>query len=567
MNSLLTSARPRAVAAPRWAVRYWQIGAFAYAAIGILAMWMFSPRVPYADQWNHYAHLLQRPFWIGVFSADNGHAEVLPNLLRLIELQLGSQELVQIVAGMLLAALSVYVLLDLVLRDRTLTPTAHAASAFAIVFGIYWLGNTRALTQEHDAVHVYTVMVCLSFALRAALSVNKSTGLPWHRLLAAMALCLIASLSFGSGIASFVALVAVLVVQRARWTQLLVAIGAALGSVLLYRALPGAVADPAGYDFSVDALILALRLLGSPFVYLFWPLLDPAAAAAVPGPLRDVCVAIANGWTMHFGDIHRSTLPQAAFGLIAVALTVWNSWRVWLLGASRVATIGVALAWFSLSVAGLIAITRTGYFAVHPDQVYAPRYLPWLTLSWSGLLVAGVAQTRLSRSVFAVALSLPLLALPSEVGMAMLGRRMQNVAEDIAVAGAVGVFPTSFTLGETDVEDLQVVLPLLHEAHTAMFAWPEAQMLGQAAPANGTQLVATGAQITPAQNRLGDLAGSEVSARIAMSCNRERVLVVADKRVVGLLRAEPDDGWRGVVQGQSAADALRFLALCNDRSR
>jgi hypothetical protein len=545
------------------AKRYWQAAAIVYLLAGVAAMYFFSPRVPYADQWNHYTHLLQRPFWIGVFSADNGHAEVLPNLLRLLELHLGTHELLQIAVGMLFAALSVCILLDLVLRDRDLTPTTRAASAFTIVFGIYWLGNTRALTQEHDAVHVYTVILCLSLALRLGVRDAKSSGLPWSRLFGAIFLCLCASLSFGSGVASFVALAMLLILQRVRTAQMLVVLAAALGTILLYRLLPGAVADRSSYALDFPAIILILRLLGSPFVYFFWPLIDPAAAAAAPAPLRDMFVPIANGWTTRFGDIHLSTFPQAAFGLLAVCLLIRTTLRIRDAAASHSARIGVALAWFGVGVAGLIALTRTSYFELHPDQIYAPRYLPWLSLGWTGLILAGVARRHGSRAMLVVALSLPLLALPSEVWMGLLGRRMRMVAEDIALASAVGVFPQSYALGETDVADLEQVLPLLRQARTAMFAWPETQALDQVVPATATVRFATQVTVNPTQNRLSGDAGSDISARFDDACAAPRAMIVAQGKVVGLLRPQADGQWRGVAQGQPVAQALQFYFACD----
>lgn len=565
MTPLFYRHNNRVLDHPNWLIRYWQITALAYAAIGMFAMLASSPHVPYADQWNHYAHLLQRPFFAGIFSADNGHAEVLPNLLRLIELHVGSHEILQIFIGAAFAAGSVLTLLDLLRRDRELGSSARAASALAIVLGIYWLGNTRALTQEHDAVHVYSVMLSLCLALRLSLCPVGACSLPRKNIIGIIALCVFASLSFGSGIASFAAVAALLIVQRVHWRQVAIVFVAALGTILLYHALPGAMIDRSGYEFGFEAIGVALRLLGSPFVYLFWPLLDPTAAAQVPIPLRDGFVDIANSWTTHFGDIHLSVFPQAGFGLLAIALAGWTSARAWRLDTLPAARIGIALAWFGISVAGLIAITRTAYFGPHPDQIYAPRYLPWMSLCWSGLLLAGLARATMPRSAFMIGVSLPLLVLPSEIGMGILGRHRQNVAEDIALAGTVGVFPQSFALGETDLEDLQLVLPLLRDAHMAMFAWPEARLLGRSLHGDEHAFGASDivdVVVTPAQNRLGDPAGSEINAQFASSCNRQRVLAVADNQVIGLLRPQPDGRWRGVVQGQPAIVALTFYALC-----
>lgn len=65
---------------------------------------MLSLRVPYADEWQHYARLLSEPFPASVLAAENGHVEVFANLVRLASLRwMSGDENVQIWIGLLLA--------------------------------------------------------------------------------------------------------------------------------------------------------------------------------------------------------------------------------------------------------------------------------------------------------------------------------------------------------------------------------------------------------------------------------------------------------------------------------
>ena len=64
-----------------WIARAIATAAVAYIAAALAAAWAWSPRVPYADAWRHYARLIDEPFAQGVLTADNGHPEVFANLV------------------------------------------------------------------------------------------------------------------------------------------------------------------------------------------------------------------------------------------------------------------------------------------------------------------------------------------------------------------------------------------------------------------------------------------------------------------------------------------------------
>ena len=545
-NSTLFAAR-RAV----WLSRAAALAAVFYTVCGVAALWLLSPRVPYGDQWRHYGRLLTQPFAHAVLAAENGHAEILPNLVRWIELHwCGGHETLQIVCAGLLALATLLVLLHGVARERALAPEARAAAALTLAFGVFWLGNVHALTVVTDAVHVYLVLLCVVLAAQLVAAARVRT-------FAICALCVVASFSFGSGLASIPALAVVLLMRGAfRPVAALIVTAAAIAA--LYLLLPAAARDASGLPNPVQATQLTAQVLGAPFVYLFWPLLDPAAANAVPGPMRGVALTAANFWSAHCGDIRTSVWPQAAFGYAMIAATLYATVRRARGGAN--ASVGLVLAWFGIGCAVLIAAARATYFGEHVDQIYALRYLPWTCVGWSGLALAWIARTQQPRGALIAVLLLALIAIPSQLGLLRLAAHVRDVAEDTALDLAVGVLPADQALGETQLDDVRSALPALREAHTAMFAWREMQWLDQTPSSLGLTNGTPEAQ--PAANAWSDSDGVRLHAPSFEACG-ERVLAVHDGLVAGLLRRDGTNAWRGVARGTAVAPQWYLYTSCD----
>src|SRR5690606_18498476 len=82
-----------------------------YLLIGVAAMWWLAPRVPYADGWRFLGHFLQAPFPQDILAPDNGHHEVLPNAVRVLELHaFAAGQWLQVAVGIALALATVLVL-------------------------------------------------------------------------------------------------------------------------------------------------------------------------------------------------------------------------------------------------------------------------------------------------------------------------------------------------------------------------------------------------------------------------------------------------------------------------
>lgn len=534
--------------------------AFAVVVIGVMAMGLLSPQVPYADQWRFYARLIGQPFPANVLAADNGHREVLPNLVRLAELRwFDASQRLQIAAGIVLALATWLLLARTIWRDAA-APALRVAASLALAIGVFWLGNERALAHANDAVHAYFVT---TFLVLGMLLVARARPHGEARRSALATLCaLAATFSFGSGIASLPALLFVLGLRRAPLRAWLPVVAGLVIAVVLYL---GDTADEATATLRVDLfaqLGILLRWLAAPFVYVFWPFVDPQVATMLPPPARDVAVPVATAWTGLFGDVHRASWPQAIIGAIGVAWLIAAGAREWRTFRTRgqAPRVALGLACFALAVGAIVAVSRLEYFLVHPDQVQAPRYLVWSSLFWCGLVIAALLRARRVRLGFALALGAAALIAPSQVWMGRLASNMQVAAEQAALGGVVGVIALDEPLGETVFDELAQVLPLLEREGVAMYAWPESPWLDRVPP-TGRVRVLDGA-VVQAETIDNRFSGDGMRVRVHAQVRGEARVMILDAQGIlrGMAMRDPAAGsgrWRGWIRGRHEAAELR----------
>ncbi|MEO5559746.1 MAG: hypothetical protein ABIO49_08025 [Dokdonella sp.] len=549
-------------AAPRWVVRGFLVAALAYVAFAIVATIVVSPRVPFADAWRHYERLLTLPFPGSVFSADNGHPEVFANLVRYASLHwLGGSEGVQIAIGLLLALATLGVLLQVVWRTREVPLEGRAAAAFVLTLGVFWLGNARGLLHDNESLQIYSVLLCLAVALSLLLGAGRQAPASLMRVAAATALCFVASFNFGSGIASFGALLALLFVQRAPLSRFYVVVVGLVLAAVCYRLLDGSNGRLLLQPWTQADI--ALRWLAAPLIYLFWPFVDPAVTATLPYPLIHAGF-IARLWTAVFGNVYLNVILQAVAGAALTITIVFATLQARRRHESTndVVRLGLALAWFALGVAVLVALVRTSYFIALPSQVYAPRYLPWSSLAWAGLLLALVAQ-RPARARLIVVAAVGLFSLAAELGMTQVMRNERNDAEDTALAAVVGVWPEAGGRSENDARETRVGAHALQHAQVGPFAWPEAALIGQSVPTEATERAVNWLDIRRAT---ADLTSEAIRLQGTVkdaSCSR--LLVVAEGTVIGLLRRERQNLWSGAAINAPLRTPLLVFESCNVR--
>lgn len=534
--------------------------AVAYAAIGLSMLLLASPKVPYADPWRFLATFLDNPFPANVLAADNGHREVLPNLLRVAELHwLGANQWLQIGTGFVLA---LGVLGAFTRAWRGAEPTVRAAATAIVCIGLFWLGNGRKLAHGNEMVHLFLVLGCLVVGLRALtrLAEREGAGPVWL----AGALGFAATLSFGSGIATFPAFAALLALQRTPWRRWLplFAVGALAAAALLLGG--GGRAAKAEFDLVAQGDLL-LRWLGAPFVWACSPLLDPEHAARLPwAVLQAPCGAIARPVADAFGPHLAARWPGALFGGLGVLWLVVASVRLARRGdAAARERFALALGWFAVAVGALVVALRLSFFHAHPDQITSQRYVPWSMMLWTGLLLSYVLRPgRSPRAATCAAMAMALLLAPSQVWTGRYAWKQQRTAHLTALGAAVGVLDPRFDLVETDPKDLLRAVPLLRERRATVFGWPETLALGTQPAAEHLAMIAIGdVQVEPVDNRFG-APGCRVS--FAVDGDPAAVLVLLDPAgsVQGLAwRLAFEDRWTGWWRGGLRAADLRAAAL------
>jgi hypothetical protein len=533
--------------------------AIAYLGLGLWTIWIASPRVPYADPWRFLANFLETPFPANALAADNGHREVIPNLVRIAELHwLAADQSLQLLLG------SALLLLVACACWRTCRPTHTAATpavAVVIAAGIYWLGNARKLAHGNELFSMACVLAGLCLALRSAAS-GPGQAPTVSRAGWAAAGGLLATLSFGSGFAVFAAIGAVMLLQRIPLrTCWPVAAMAAMAVWLLRHGGGGAAAT-----VELRPLVQLdqwLRWLGAPLAWILSPILDPAHAARQPiewlrGPLVPLAQWIEQGCGPHL-QARFPGLLAGALGLVAMGLRFVDLWRR--RGGSAGEQFAHGLCWFGLGVGGLVVAVRSSYFDQAPDQLTSQRYLPWSMLFWTGLCLGPMLRPNAClRRTLLLACCFALLLAPSQLWTGRYAWQQRQTAERTALGAAVAVLPEDFALVETEWRDLVRAIPKLQQAGTAMFAWPETRALGSQPPADSMELVTwQDLRLSPVRNRLGP-PGMRIFAR--MPGQGRLVVLDRDGVVRGILQRLPvDNGWHGWLRGEAKADDLRAARL------
>ena len=534
-----------------------------YLLAGLWFVWFASPRVPYADSYRFLSTFDALPFPQDALAADNGHREVLTNLVRIAEFEwFGASQWLQTATGGL-ALLGAVALLANAWRGTG--GTARAAAACLIAVGVFWLGNTRKLAHGSELAHLGPIVLYLVLGLRSLTSAAAGTRHSWF----AAAMGLAATLSFGSGLAAFPAFAAVLWARRAAWSAWLpVAAGGAAALALLLLGGSGDSARPV-----IDPLAqldLWLRWLGAPFVWVVKPLLDPAHAARLPlGVLGPAWTGFAQQMHDWFGPALAARFPGLLIGLGGLGLLSVKTVQFRRNPGNARQTLALGLAWFGACVGVLVVALRVAYFAEFPDQITSQRYLPWSMLFWLGLALAWcAAPTRSPAAALRLALGVALLFLPSQVWTGRNALRTLQTAELTAAGAVVGAIDPQFALVETMPGDLRRAVPMLQRRGAAMFAWPEAHWLGQRPAAEQLRAVAIAEGSLVSWRHRGNLLpdgppdAASASFWVDGETSGRLLLLDGTGTVQGLAVREPaGHEWHGWLRQFVPAGELRVAAL------
>lgn len=443
-----------------------------------LMVMLRAPKVPYADQWRFQAHLLSTPFPQSVVTADNGHHELLPSLVRLAELQwLQGGQWLQIGIGIAL------LLATLALGWRQLAglpATQRQAAWLALVLGLCWLGNQRALGHGNETVHAYSVTAMLLVGLHL-LGRRMQPGA--HAAMGAALCGFIAAFSFGSGVATFAAFFPMLALTRARpsaWAAL------SIGLLLTLATLQLTGSSASTPVFAPLSWISSwLRWLAGPWIHAVWPALDPALAGRMPPALGGLLAPIASAYDARFGPVMLAWFPHIPIAFAGLAALTWQLLKAWQAPRTPWAPaqrLGIGIALFAAATGALVAVVRDAYFQTYPDQLLASRYLVWSSLFWAGLLLATVTRASSPRRALSLVLVAALALLPSQAWTGKLAGSMRQAALHTAVAATIGVVDRAMPLGENVPTEIAAALPLQRQAQVEMFTWPQTRWLDRTPP-------------------------------------------------------------------------------------
>lgn len=429
----------------------------------------------YADAWRVYPQLMELAWWQAAVAIDNGHRPVVSQLLRWLDLHVyaGDQRLLHGVALAWIAA-CILVLARSAWRAPGVDVHIRALAVLALVLGIAWLGNVRMLSHPYEAVHIHLVLLLAALAA-AMLAARGATALPTGRLVALLGIAGSAAFVFGPGVVVLPTVLVMLLLARASRREVVAAI-AAIGLMLaLYFAMPGAAGVGNSLAFTPLAQADAgLRWLATPMLFLLLPALDPDAAASVPvAALRVPLVAFAEAWQQQVGDVWTTAGPARVVGLAVVAVHAWLMLAALRARPQPLAVLGLSLATFALGVGALIALTRVDYFAVHPREIHAARYLPWSSLAWAGIAVAWLARpldSSVARWRSAAILAVALACLASNIGGHRWAIRVAALAAEQSSAAREGREPAEW--GETVPADYQRALNPARERSVGPWAPP-----------------------------------------------------------------------------------------------
>ena len=377
------------------------IGALLWLWSALVALVDFSMRYPAWDQYRTYVFYITQAFPDNVLQEQNGHRTVLPNLIRLAEIRwFSANQIVQLLVGGTAALLALILVVITTLREKSASIVTRAALCLLAVIAFFWLGNARMLFHGSEMLHVYFVLL---FCVIAILALNKSRqnhSILWMCI--AGISCTAATFSFGTGMASFGAVLLLGLILRIPLRYL--AIPAVLMAVTLWAyvlGMPGneSVRGVLNIDPTANTSTF-LRWLSAPMVTAwlgytpqsgFWALASKIVSYAgvkIAAPLNWTISALGND------PMLRTSLLVGIVGIGGYITILAHAFRHHA-SLSSMRVLGLGLSTFVLGAGITIYLARIALFTAVPNQIFADRYLPWSCLFWLGIvLYAAAADSR-----------------------------------------------------------------------------------------------------------------------------------------------------------------------------
>jgi hypothetical protein len=306
----------------------------------------------------------------------------------------------------------------------------------------------------------------LVVALWGAHAAVDGRGVPWA---IAIVACFVATFSFGPGIATFAVLFVAGVLLRQTAARLAFVVAAALAaSAIYFFLLPGSYAarhETTGFSPVGGLYYLAARLAAPAYELLSGA--TPQEDFSPAWPLVGLVV------------------------LLPVMISVVRRWHA-RVNFDRFEIVAVGLFCFGVTASYLVAATRAEYFAEHPDQIFAKRYLFWSCLSWLGAGLYGLASLNRmdsrAQSIGALAVgALAVAGVPAAVSHGVWAAEVYRRVELTAAGLSVGLRDDARVLEVSDAGlDLTYrAVEAMRTVGTGGFGRAADPPLGQVVPVSG----------------------------------------------------------------------------------
>lgn len=362
-------------------------------------IWVYGLGELYADQFRQYRRIIEQGLAESLILPDNGHRQLFSNAVRWADIALGQGDQRWGIAAGLLAMLGAWgAMLAVLWRGRRDPLPVTAACSLLAALALFWFGAGRMQFHGNETLQVYLVVACAVLANACLVQPGRD---PWRRWAVISLLGVVAMLSFATGVAVLAGALALAVVLRRPWRELLGGGLLALACVVTYTfLLPGG--EGVRNTVRLEPLSVAATAatwLGSAPVVAWLGLGNEGLLGASPqriaeaGALASTMVESAAAVRAGLGlDSQLSAaFPAGVLGLVLLGLACLQAW-LRPAQVSRGAALGLGLSLFAAALGFLVAIGRLEYFRDHPQQVLADRYVLWGALFWFGLACYGMAR-------------------------------------------------------------------------------------------------------------------------------------------------------------------------------
>ncbi len=427
-------------------------------AQSVITIFRFHDVFPYYDMvFVDYQYFFGKAqdFWL---LADNEHRPLFAMPLYWIDLVIfADQEIFLVVCNLVLAAAIVAVLWRAVFGATTGNRAVTALACALVATVMFWLANSTNLSWAKQ-VHVYLSTLTLMLAFQYA-AIPKPVSV--RNTVVISTWLFVSTFSFASGIIGFPAVAAIAIMRRWNMRAMAVLAIAFLVSVAVYAGITGWFGflrdGQSSVQFAPDqTLLFALTYIAAPVIHAV-AVLTSDAPALLAGRILAAVGLVIFAWRFVSG-FWRPVAALEAWALLLISYTVGNALET--------------------------AVARAARFGMQGALEY--RYMIGEVPFWIGLLLLAVPLVCAGshRRLFLAAF----MALVVEAGL-LKGQqsevtflRLTNARDwQGAIAAIVGVSDVAFFRQHVWPDSSQVVAVIdgLRARHWSVFAWPEADWLGQ----------------------------------------------------------------------------------------